>query len=215
MNMNTINIEIEKPTKEQLRDAFLATLRVNLRKPEDDGIITRQCEMFPDLEEYLVSVIDNPERNSYLFAGVQPMHLEALEIDVDDAWETAVEKTSGHIQINEIRSVMNELATDVYGGPIFPREESEDNAFSLYVLTNEFCFAGAGAILYCKELLKDVSKDTGTSRWIAYPASAHEWILEPDIGAGSLEDRVEIMQEVERETGRSDHLINKVYYMTV
>ena len=210
--MNT-NIEIEKPTKEQLRDAFLDTLWVNLRKPEDDGTITRECEMFPDLEEYLVSVVEI--QGSHLLVLVNSMHLEALEIDVDDAWETAVEKTSGHIQINEIRSVMNELATDVYGGPIFPREESEDNAFSLYVLTNEFCFAGAGAILYCKELLKDVSKDTGASRWIAYPASAHEWILEPDIGAGSLEDRVEIMQEVERETGRSDHLIDKVYYLTV
>jgi len=215
MNMNTINIECETLPKEQLREAFLSSLRVNLRKPEDDGIITRQCEMFPDLEEYLVSVIDNPERNSYLFAGVQPMHLEALEIDVDDAWETAVEKTSGHIQINEIRSVMNELATDVYGGPIFPREESEDNAFSLYVLTNEFCFAGAGAILYCKELLKDVSKDARTSRWIAYPSSPHEWILEPDIGIGSLEDRVSIMLGVDRETGQDNRLIDKVYYLTV
>lgn len=212
--MNT-NIEIEKLTKEQLRDAFLGTLRVNLRKPEDDGTITRECEMFPDLQEYLVSVIENVERSSYLFAQVQPMHLGALEIDVGDAWETAVEKTSGHIQINEMRSVMNELATDVYGGPIFPREELEDNAFSLYILTNEINFAGAGAILYCRELLKDVSKDARTSRWIAYPSSAHEWILEPDIGVGSLEDRVSIMLGVDHETGQDNRLIDKVYYLTV
>lgn len=212
MNMNT---KIGLLTKEQIRGAYLGTLRVNLRKPEDDGTITRECEMFPDLEEYLVSVVESVERSSFLYAQVRPMDLGALEIDVDVAWEKAVKNTSGHIQINEIRSVMNELATDVYGGPIFPREESEDNAFSLYVLTNEINFAGAGAILYCRELLKDVSKDTGTQRWIAYPSSAHEWVLEPDIGAGSLEDRVEIMQEVERETGRSDHLIDKVYYLTV
>ena len=212
--MNT-NIEIEKPTKEQLRDAFLDTLRVNLRKPEDDGTITRECEMFPDLEEYLVSVIENPERSFYFFDLVQPMHLAALEIDVGNAWKKAVEKTSGHIQINEIRSVMNELSTDMYGGPIFPREELEDNAFSLYVLTNEIRFAGAGAILYCKELLKDVAKETRTRRWIAYPASAHEWILEPDIGMGSLEDRVSIMLGVDHETGQDNRLIDKVYYLTV
>lgn len=212
MNMNT-NIKIGLLTKEQLRDELLGTLIVNLRKPENDGTVTRECVMFPDLEEYLSYVVEN--QGSYLLVQVQPMLLAALEIDVDVAWKKAVENTSGHIRINEIHSEMNELATDMYGGPIFPREELEDNAFSLYVLTNEIRFAGAGAILYCRELLKDVSKDTGTSRWIAYPASAHEWILEPDIGAGSLEDRIEIMQEVERETGRSDHLIDKVYYLTV
>ena len=210
--MNTNN-KIGLLTKEQLRDELLGTLIVNLRKPENDGTVTRECVMFPDLEEYLAYVVEN--QGSYLLVRVQPLLLMAFEIDVDVAWEKAVENTSGHIHINEIRSEMNLLSTDIYGGPIFPREELEDNAFSPYVLTNEIRFGGAGAILYCKELLKDVSNDTGTSRWIAYPISAHEWILEPDIGAGSLEDRVEIMQEVDRETGRSDHLINKVYYLTV
>ena len=205
----------EFQTIEQLREEFLGMLRVNLRKPEEDGAVTRECEMFPGLEEYIISVRETPDGGSYMNALVFPVHLEAIGINTADAWEKAVENTSGHIYINEIRSEMNLFSTDIYGGPIFPPEELEDKAFSLYVLTNEIRFAGAGAILYCKELLKDVSKDTGTSRWIAYPASAHEWILEPDIGAGSLEDRVEIMQEVERETGRSDHLIDKVYYMTV
>ena len=212
MNMNTNN-KIGLLTKEQLRDELLGTLRVNLRKPENDGTVTRECVMFPDLEEYLAYVVEN--QGSYLLVLVQPLLLEALEIDVDVAWEKAVENTSGHIQINEIRSVMNELATDVYGGPIFPREESEDNAFSLYVLTNEIRFAGAGAILYCRELLKDASKDTRISRWIAYPSSAHEWILEPDIGVGSLEDRVSIMLGIDHETGQDNRLIDKVYYLTV
>ena len=213
MNMNTINIEIEKPTKEQLRDELLGAIFVNLRKPENDGTVTRECVMFPDLEEYLAYVVENQE--SYLLVRVQPMLLEALEIDVDVAWEKAVETTSGHIRINEICSEINLLSTDIYGGPIFPPEELEDNAFSPYVLTNEIRFAGAGAILYCRDLLKDVSKDTGTSRWIAYPASAHEWILEPDIGAGSLEDRASIMLGVDRETGQDNRLIDKVYYLTV
>lgn len=211
MNMNTNKIGLL--TKEQLRDTFLGTLRVNLRKPENDGTVTRECAMFPDLEEYLAYVVEN--QGSYWLARVQPMDLAVLEIDVDVAWEKAVKNTSGHIQINEIRSVMNELATDMYGGPIFPREELEDNAFSLYVLTNEIHFAGAGAILYCKELLKDVSKDARTSRWIAYPSSAHEWILEPDIGVGSLEDRVSIMLGVDHEAGQDNRLIDKVYYLTV
>jgi len=212
MNMNT-NIKIGLLTKEQLRDAFLGTLRVNLRKPENDGTVTRECVMFPDLEEYLAYVVEN--QGSYMLVRVQPMLLAALEIDVDVAWEKAVENTSGHIQINEIRSVMNELATDIYGGPIFPREELEDNAFSLYVLTNEIRFAGAGSILYCRKLLKDASKDTRISRWIAYPSSAHEWILEPDIGVGSLEDRVSIMLGIDHETGQDNRLIDKVYYLTV
>ena len=212
MNMNTNN-KIGLLTIEQLRDELLGTLLVNLRKPENDGTVTRECVMFPDLEEYLAYVVDN--QRSYLLVRVQPLTLAALEIDVDVAWEKAVENTSGHIQINEIRSVMNELATDMYGGPIFPREELEDNAFSLYVLTNEIHFAGAGAILYCRELLKDVSKDARTSRWIAYPSSAHEWILEPDIGVGSLEDRVSIMLGVDHETGQDNRLIDKVYYLTV
>lgn len=212
MNMNT-NIKIGLLTKEQLRDELLGTLRVNLRKPENDGTVTRECVMFPDLEEYLAYVVEN--QGSYLLVLVQPLLLEALEIDVDVAWEKAVENTSGHIQINEIRSVMNELATDIYGGPIFPREELEDNAFSPYVLTNEIRFGGAGAILYCRELLKDVSKDTRISRWIAYPSSAHEWILEPDIGIGSLEDRASIMLDVDHETGQDNRLIDKVYYLTV
>lgn len=210
--MNT-NIKIGLLTKEQLRDAFLGTLRVNLRKPENDGTVTRECVMFPDLEEYLAYVVEN--QGSYMLVRVQPMLLAALEIDVDVAWEKAVENTSGHIQINEIRSVMNELATDIYGGPIFPREELEDNAFSLYVLTNEIRFAGAGSILYCRKLLKDASKDTRISRWIAYPSSAHEWILEPDIGVGSLEDRVSIMLGIDHETGQDNRLIDKVYYLTV
>jgi len=212
MNMNTNN-KIGLLTIEQLRDELLGTLLVNLRKPENDGTVTRECVMFPDLEEYLAYVVDN--QRSYLLVRVQPLTLAALEIDVDVAWEKAVENTSGHIQINEIRSVMNELATDMYGGPIFPREELEDNAFSLYVLTNEIHFAGAGAILYCRELLKDVSKDARTSRWIAYPSSAHEWILEPDIGVGSLEDRVSIMLGVDHETGQDNRLIDNVYYLTV
>lgn len=211
MNMNTNKIGLL--TKEQLRDELLGTLRVNLRKSENDGTVTRECVMFPDLEEYLAYVVEN--QGSYLLVRVQPMLLAALEIDVDVAWEKAVENTSGHIQINEIRSVMNELATDLCGGPIFPREELEDNAFSLYVLTNEIRFAGAGAILYCRELLKDVAKDARTSRWIAYPSSAHEWILEPDIGVGSLEDRVSIMLGIDHETGQDNRLIDKVYYLTV
>jgi len=212
MNMNTNN-KIGLLTKEQLRDELLGTLIVNLRKPENDGTVTRECVMFPDLEEYLAYVVEN--QGSYLLVRVHPLLLASLEIDVDVAWEKAVENTSGHIQINEIRSVMNELATDMCGGPIFPPEELEDNAFSLYVLTNEIRFAGAGAILYCKELLKDVSKDARTSRWIAYPSSAHEWILEPDIGVGSLEDRASIMLDVDHETGQDNRLIDKVYYLTV
>ena len=211
MNMNTNKIGLL--TKEQLRDELLGTLRVNLRKSENDGTVIRECVMFPDLEEYLAYVVEN--QGSYLLVRVQPMLLAALEIDVDVAWEKAVENTSGHIQINEIRSVMNELATDLCGGPIFPREELEDNAFSLYVLTNEIRFAGAGAILYCRELLKDVAKDARTSRWIAYPSSAHEWILEPDRGVGSLEDRVSIMLGIDHETGQDNRLIDKVYYLTV
>ena len=205
----------EFQTIEQLREEFLGMLRVNLRKPEEDGAVTRECEMFPGLEEYIISVRETPDGGSYMNALVFPVHLEAIGINTADAWETAVKNTSGAVRIDELHAAMNELGMDLYGAPVFPPEELENDGFSLYIVTNEIHFAGAGAILYCKELLKDVSKDTGTSRWIAYPASAHEWILEPDIGAGSLEDRVEIMQEVERETGRSDHLINKVYYMTV
>ena len=212
MNMNTNN-KIGLLTKEQRRDELLGTLIVNLRKPENDGTVTRECVMFPDLEEYLAYVVEN--QGSYLLVRVQTLLLMALEIDVDVAWGKAVENTSGHIRINEIRSVMNELATDMYGGPIFPPEELEDNAFSLYVLTNEIRFAGAGAILYCRELLKDVSKGTRISRWIAYPSSAHEWILEPDIGMGSLEDRVSIMLGIDHETGQDNRLIDKVYYLTV
>lgn len=209
-----MNTKKEKISKEQLRELFLGRLRVNLRKPEDDGTVARECEMFPGLEEYLVAVDENMDGTSYLMARVRHGHLNAFGIAEDEAWAAAAEKTSGSIQINEIRSVMNELAADIFGVQMFPKEELED-PFSLYVLTNEICFAGAGAILYCKELLKDVSKDIGINRWIAYPASAHEWILESDIGVGKLEDRVAIMQEADSETGQDARLIDKVYYLTV
>lgn len=212
--MNTI-YKIEMQSKEEAREYFLGMLRVNLRKPENDGAVTRECEMFPDLEEYLIAVGETPDGNSHMNSIVYPGHLVALGIDAEDAWKTAVTRTSENIQINEIRSVMNELATDVYGGPIFPPEEIGNNPFSLYIVTNEIRFAGAGAILYCRELLKDVIKETRTPRWIAYPSSAHEWILEPDIGFGSLEDRVAVMLEADRETGQDNRLIDKVYYLTV
>ena len=209
-----MNTKREKISKEQLREFFLGLLRVNLRQPEDDGTVSRECEMFPELEEYLVAVDENMDGTSYLMSRVRPEHLNALGIAENGAWAAAVEKTSGSIQIDEICSVMNELAADIFGVQIFPKEELED-PFSLYVLTNDIRFAGAGAILYSRELLKDVSKDIGINRWIAYPASSHEWILEPDIGAGKLEDRVSIMQEADSENGQDNRLIDKVYYLTV
>ncbi|MBR3171944.1 MAG: hypothetical protein IKF22_11995 [Lachnospiraceae bacterium] len=205
----------EFQTIEQLREEFLGMLRVNLRKPEEDGAVTRECEMFPGLEEYIISVRETPDGGSYMNALVFPVHLEAIGINTADAWETAVKNTSGAVRIDELHAAMNELAMDLYGAPVFTPEELENDGFSLYIVTNEIHFAGAGAILYCKELLKDVSKDARTSRWIAYPSSPHEWILEPDIGMGSLEDRVSIMLGVDRETGQDNRLIDKVYYLTV
>ncbi len=116
---------------------------------------------------------------------IHNQHLDLWHISDRELYQIAIENTPKLLPYHFLH--MNELLHDV-------NLLSEENAPSMYVLSNQSKLFGAACILYLN-LLDEISERLNSSFYVL-PSSVHEVILVPDINSAQLNYYSQMVREV-------------------
>ena len=151
-------------------------------------------------------------------ATVRNSHLDIWNVDIEELYDIAYENTISKlsIDIRNIREVMIEIYKEMCEkGKIDENLEKEiitemsENAYPMYVVTNEKRLLGASIILY-EQILKYIYEKIGGEYYIL-PSSIHEIIVVPKINMTIYEMKNMVIEINENEVDYLEVLSDNVY----
>lgn len=160
MCVDSFNSEMPKFETESIMDWTVARemVKLSVQRVASDDLVSRE---FLDL-----AIIYEVDVEGLGVAKVTKQILEVWGVSETEVYKTAYANSKFHAQTLE--SKMNALMGIVC-------EESEVSAAGMYIVTNESCFHGAGAIVKTDEIQR-IAEMVGTDLYII-PSSIHELLL--------------------------------------
>ncbi len=146
---------------------ILERIIIGLQSVREDNHVKRPCEL--EGLEYYMMITDLVPGGSFTI-HITKEALERAGIEEKEAWDRAVANTCEDTQIMKLDEITREILGMDLG------EEEEDIPF--YVITNQNCYRGAGALVN-KNLLRPVAEKYGADKLVILPSSVHELIVGP------------------------------------
>lgn len=167
---------------------ILSHMHVGIQKASNEEIEKKMCEL-EGLESFLF-IRDRDENGGSYSAKVNTQILELINVSVDEAWERAENNTFAETEIQSITSLL-------FGLGSMPNEmaETKSDFPELYVISNEYRYRGASAILD-RIALKAFAEEHGVNELVVLPSSIHEMLILPYQGDMNLDDLSDIVKEV-------------------
>lgn len=167
---------------------ILSHMHVGIQKASNEEIEKKMCEL-EGLESFLF-IRDRDENGGSYSAKVNAQMLELINVSVDEAWERAEKNTFAETEIQSITSLLFGL-----GGMPHEMAETKSDFPELYVISNEYRYRGASAILD-RIALKAFAEEHGVNELVVLPSSIHEMMILPYQGDMNLDDLSAIVEEV-------------------
>lgn len=168
---------------------ILDHLNIGCQKSSTQELIKRDFPEYPDIEFYLY-VADTSQDNENFSIKISPTHLEMCNIEINDAWNVAMEHLSSSTTIQSMTSVLTAMMPDCDFLDL-------DTPFDvpMYIISNTQKTLGAGCLLN-KQALNDFCEKLECDKLVILPSSIHEAILLPADSNTDLEQLTEMVQEV-------------------
>lgn len=140
--------------------------------------------------------------------------LDMWGADVQILYHAAMENTRRIFRgsVQSMGSIMEEIMGDMQGsGEVYDMAAAKEDAFPMYVATNDSKLNGASVLLY-PDLLKDFAECAGSDFYIL-PSSVHEIILLPDTVDTDLDHMKRMVREINgSEVAPEEVLSDSVYF---
>ncbi len=193
-------------------DYVLSHLTIALQHASDEVLIKRDCEDFPDLEQYLYIRGQSPKCGKWSIKLNESI-LDRAELTVDDAWTAAESNTfaNGKTIIQSMADVMQEIL-GMEEDELFNKEQ-----IPMYVVSNAEKHHGSVQILDTSAI-RAFAKKHNAQKLIVLPSSLHEMIIVLPAADEELElDRFELMvAEVNAtQVAPEEQLSNRAYILHV
>lgn len=191
---------------ESLKDRkfVLNHISIALQKESSQKLVKRPCRFFDKVEQFLCLTVTGGS-DGY-FIALEMSMLEIIGVTEEEAWERAEKNLHESVRIQTMEEVLRES----FGMDI--DEVSKENGLPLYVISNEYKFHGASAVLDT-ETLRKVAEQHRTTRLLLLPSSIHEVLIVPYADAFAFEDMEDLVRGVNIEEVRPEDQLSDVPYI--
>ncbi len=177
------------------KEYIISHLNIALQRVSDNNITKKSTE-YEGIEQYLIILGDD------FSIRVQDQILTSNNIDIEKAWEIALENLNKTTTIKSMANILHEQT----GLP----EEFFEN-FPMWVISNDKNIKGASAILN-RKLIKDFASEQGTDKVYFIPSSIHEAIIIPYTDDTNIEQLSSMVQDVNStEVSPEEQLSDKAF----
>lgn len=194
-------------------DYVLSHLTIALQHASEETLIKRECDNFPDLEQYLCIRGQSSKCGNWSIKLNESI-LSRAELTEEDAWEAAQTNTfaDGKTVIQNMAEVMSEILGIEDESDIF-----DEDRLPMYVVSNADKNHGSVQILDTAAI-KAFAQKHNAKKLIVLPSSLHEMIIVIPADDEELElDRFELMvAEVNAtQVAPEEQLSNRAYILHV
>lgn len=186
------------------RNFILDHISIALQKESNQSVVKKPCDFFDKVEQLLCLTV-TVGSDGY-FTALKSSMLQMAGVTEEEAWERAGKNLHESVRIQTMDEVLREcIGMDT-------SDVSEENCMPLYVISNEYKFHGASAILDT-ETLRQFAERHHTTKLLLLPSSIHEVLIVPHADAFVLEDMEDLVRCVNTKEVRPEDRLSDAPYI--